>query len=70
MTLTSAGGFERGWVAPPWGSRVGEGVGGLHWSAVLPLVVKGEEGRPWFAGAGWRPTATMAAMEGAGGREG
>ena len=28
----------------------------------LPLVVEGEDGRLWFAGAGRRPTTTMVAM--------
>ena len=41
----------------------GEGAGGLRWPATLPLVVKGEEGRLWFAGVGRRQAATMGAME-------
>ena len=47
-----------------------KGGGELRRSSAVLLVAKGGAGRPWFAGAEWRPTATMAAMERQGEHEG
>ena len=47
-----------------------KGGGELCQSSAVLLVAKGGAGRPWFAGAEWRPTATMAVMERQGEHEG
>ena len=44
--------------------------GELRILAEALLEVKGEGEGLWFAGAKWRPTANMVAMERAGGHEG
>ena len=46
------------------------GAGKICSLAEALLEVKGEGEGLWFAGAKWRPTANMVAMERAGGHEG